>query len=199
MIPRAVVVTLVIVLAAGCGGKFSCPAPNEGIKCQPVSEVYRKAIDGEIRKSPVEMPTGKKEAPATQAFPAKPENVSSGVVKHLETDKSIPLRIPPKIIRIWFAPWEDADGDLHQGGYLYSEISDPRGRWIIGEKAPEDTGLMRFLSRKPPSPEKETFGVKKGGAIFPRGEAPKRPVLLPAEVRKKGEVIPHNQGAGAPE
>jgi len=60
--------------------------------------------------------------------------VSVALVKGTAYEAKIPVRVPPKVIRIWIAPWEDADGDLHQPGYIFSEINDKRGRWAFGEK-----------------------------------------------------------------
>lgn len=39
------------------------------------------------------------------------------------------IRSDPTVIRIWVAPWEDADGDLHDQGYVYLQIDS--GRWLI--------------------------------------------------------------------
>lgn len=35
----------------------------------------------------------------------------------------IPLRMPAEVMRIWLAPWEDRQSDLHASGYVYTEIS----------------------------------------------------------------------------
>ena len=45
-------------------------------------------------------------------------------------------------MRIWLAPWEDLEGDLHVSGYIYTEI-EPR-RWVIAE--PEDLHSSGFNS-----------------------------------------------------
>ena len=37
-------------------------------------------------------------------------------------------------MRIWVAPWEDADGDLNVSGYLFTEL-EPR-RWMVGRATP---------------------------------------------------------------
>lgn len=50
----------------------------------------------------------------------------------LPTAAAIPIgaiRTEPTIIRIWIAPWEDADGDLNDQGYVYLQID--AGRWLI--------------------------------------------------------------------
>lgn len=40
-----------------------------------------------------------------------------------------PIRSAPKVLRVWFAPWEDSDGDLHDQSYLYLPVDG--GRWLI--------------------------------------------------------------------
>ena len=45
----------------------------------------------------------------------------------------VPIRLPAQVLRVWFAPWEDAHGDLHAPGYVYTEVV-PR-RWSLGEPA----------------------------------------------------------------
>ena len=45
----------------------------------------------------------------------------------------VPIRVPAQVLRVWIAPWEDAHGDLHAPGYVYTEVV-PR-RWSFGEPA----------------------------------------------------------------
>lgn len=58
-------------------------------------------------------------------------------------DPSI-LRVPPKVMRIWIAPWEDSRGDLHAPGYLYTEI-EPRRSSLGAPAEPEPVALIRPL------------------------------------------------------
>lgn len=39
------------------------------------------------------------------------------------------IRSDPTVIRLWIAPWEDADGDLNDQGFVYLQIDS--GRWLI--------------------------------------------------------------------
>ncbi len=48
-------------------------------------------------------------------------------------DGPVPIRLPAQVLRVWIAPWEDAHGDLHAPGYVYTEVV-PR-RWSLGEPA----------------------------------------------------------------
>lgn len=136
----------------GCGASFTCPAPNSGMKCTSVSTVYSRALSGELEASPQK--TSVEEFNPDDIKEKKPATVSA----KLETSKMVPLRTPPKIIRMWIAPWEDDDGDLNQGGYVFSEITDPKNRWVIGEKSPKQGGIkdsVKFFSGKMPSKQRE--------------------------------------------
>jgi len=42
---------------------------------------------------------------------------------------SIPIRSSARILRLWFKPWEDADRDLHDQGYVYVRVDD--GHWLV--------------------------------------------------------------------
>jgi conjugal transfer pilus assembly protein TraV len=41
----------------------------------------------------------------------------------------VPLRTQPRVLRIWMAPFEDAEGDLHDQKYFYITIHS--GRWVL--------------------------------------------------------------------
>lgn len=152
---------LFALIATGCSSaQFSCPAPESGIKCKSVTDIYQRAIDGETGLKRTKNAKDEKDARSGTDSPAV------SITKKLEQDEQIPLRIPPKIVRIWIAPWEDDEGDLNQGGYVFSEISDPRNRWIIGEKSPANKQMMKFFSGQVPT---KTFGASlvKEGASTP--------------------------------
>jgi conjugal transfer pilus assembly protein TraV len=44
----------------------------------------------------------------------------------------VPIRQPAQVMRIWYGPWEDVNGDLNVGKTIYTEIV-PR-KWTIGEE-----------------------------------------------------------------
>ncbi|WP_081375338.1 TraV family lipoprotein [Xanthomonas vesicatoria] len=48
-----------------------------------------------------------------------------------------------KIMRIYVAPWEDEQGDLHMGGIIYSEI-EPR-KWRVGQRMPDASNTFALL------------------------------------------------------
>lgn len=129
---RTALVGLVAFLAFSCAAKFKCPAPlDTGLECKPVSEVYSTYTgSGGMREK---LPETRKQGETVVRGAEDPSGVA-GIVKRLEVEDRVPLRLPPKVVRIWFAPFEDEDGDLNQGGYIYVEIPSEK-KWIIGEKA----------------------------------------------------------------
>lgn len=119
----------VMFVNVGCSSKFACKDAVNGVSCNSIAAVYEKEFNGTPlpKKKGKKGKKGKKELP-----PANDGGVE--IVKRLGAGEDLPLRTPPKVIRVWIAPWEDSDGDLHQPEYVYSEISDIRGRWLFGEK-----------------------------------------------------------------
>lgn len=113
-----------LLVLAGCaqdqGATLSCPGPD-ATGCEPLSQVYAR----EIAAAPIVQP------PAAAAASA------SGEAPRLE---------PARIVRVWLAPWEDGNGDLHDHQYLYLVLRAPR--WQLGD-APVGQGLA------PAPPESE--------------------------------------------
>lgn len=54
-----------------------------------------------------------------------------------------PVRTAARVMRIWVAPYEDAKGDLHAPGFVYTEI-EPR-RWAYGAAFETDERLFELL------------------------------------------------------
>lgn len=117
---------------------------------------------------------------AKQASAIKGTRVVATDTAPSPVDPSI-LRVPPKVMRIWIAPWEDSRGDLHAPGYLYTEI-EPR-RWSLGAPAePEPVALIRPLQveRRESQPNSARSSRDTGAVRTPnRAKAPEsRPNLF---------------------
>jgi conjugal transfer pilus assembly protein TraV len=67
-------------------------------------------------------------------------------------DDPTPIRTPSQVMRIWIAPWEDADGDLMVSNYVYTEL-EPR-RWMIGKAASTASSSLIPLQVEQRPPEK---------------------------------------------
>lgn len=139
------VIFVSLLAVSGCSPKFACSDDiySGEPRCSSVSGMYntkmRGAVDTGVKKKDLE------EAPIQKLVPKQATKSDQGVdiLKSMNYAAKVPMRVPPKIIRIWIAPWEDSDGDLHQPGYIFSEINDKRGRWLFGEK--ETTGSQPML------------------------------------------------------
>lgn len=116
---KNVVVLLVLFTAffSGCGPKYSCPMPR-GVVCKSITDIYyhRYKIPKIEKEREIEKEKLSYDIPCIQPpLLTSPEAV----------------RRPSKIIRIWIAPWVDSAGDLHQPGYVYAEVVQPK--WVFGE------------------------------------------------------------------
>jgi len=69
-------------------------------------------------------------APASGATTVAP-TAPSGVVPAQSTAA---LRTAPRVLRLWIAPWEDSDGDLHEASTVNVLID--HGRWLIERVRP---------------------------------------------------------------
>lgn len=59
----------------------------------------------------------------------------AGIIKNIRNNEDrFPILRPPKIARIWIAPWIDGNGDLNMGSFIYTEIEGKK--WIFGEETP---------------------------------------------------------------
>lgn len=98
--------------------EFTCKAP-EGVSCASLSGVYANAVANNL---PALRKEGKGEASA--GAPAKADEIIGRA-----PSSGDPIRTRPKVLRLWIAPWEDSEGDLHDQSYIYV-VADP-GRWVI--------------------------------------------------------------------
>ena len=126
----------------GGEGSYACKAPV-GSQCTSVSGVYANSIHGQPPASALPKPakgpaSAAPTAPATSAFAAAPG---------LGTSASA-LRSQPRVLRLWIAPWEDADGDLHEASVVHVLVD--TGRWLIERVIPANR--QRVDAVLPPIP-----------------------------------------------
>ena len=84
------------------GSTLSCPSP-EHTGCDSLSETYARTTD-------------------------QPDDLQTeATVRQLRTiEFAEPPRLDPaRVVRVWIAPWEDEDGDLHDHQYLYLVVKQP--------------------------------------------------------------------------
>ncbi len=126
----------------GGEGSYACKAPV-GSQCTSVSGVYATSIHGQPPASalprPAQGPTGTVPAATT----ASPSMAAPG----LGAPPSA-LRSQPRVLRLWIAPWEDADGDLHEASVVHVLVD--TGRWLIERVCPANP--QRVDAVRPPIP-----------------------------------------------
>ena len=165
---------------SGVGGAdgYACKAP-EGAMCTSVSGVYANTAQG------MQKPTKPAENKSPLAAPAIYGATSIAPGK-LAPASSTPIRSNPRVLRLWIAPWEDADGDLHEEALVHMVV-DP-GRWLIEHVRPvsrnrfdgvappiapviQDPAPAKAPSETPPAPTR--FPLPPGGGSS--GFAPMEP------------------------
>ena len=120
---------------SGVGGAatYACQAPV-GAQCTSVSGVYANAGQGARQllgsQPPRPVPSGALGAAPTPSVITTPAP-SSAVAPSA-------LRTAPRVLRLWIAPWEDSDGDLHEASTVHVLID--HGRWLIERVRPAPRG-----------------------------------------------------------
>ena len=117
-----------VVALSGCSSmsgfdaksEFACKAPD-GILCESMSGIYANA---QAKNLPGQRVNARGEAPVELSQAKAGSNVMTKPIY-----SGTPIRSAPRLLRVWFAPWEDTDGDLHDQSYVYLPVDS--GRWLI--------------------------------------------------------------------
>lgn len=142
------------------GRQFACKAPD-GVTCSSLSGVYANAVANNLP------------AQRTDAKGDQRDEPRLGRVVGRAPSSGEPIRSQPKVLRMWIAPWEDADGDFHDQSYVYV-LADP-GRWVVehNQKRIVDRYRPTFVpagpaaqAQKPTPPSPQA-----GGVVLPGGQA----------------------------
>ena len=124
-------------LLSGCAGSYGCKGFPNFPTCLSAVQAYQ-ATNGSVTANP-------------NIEPSKPtleHSMARGVRENPidppgQLNDPNPIRTPPKVMRIWIAPWEDSDGDLQVSSYVYTEL-EPR-RWMMGVPAHPATPILTPL------------------------------------------------------
>ena len=143
---------------SGVGGtpSYACKAPI-GAQCTSVSGVYANASANAGTNSDLVAsramhealrPQGLLAMPSIPVPPQRTMPASTGAISTISTSSASSsaaagtapppattgLRSPPRVVRLWISPWEDADGDLHEASFVHVVID--TGRWLIERVRP---------------------------------------------------------------
>lgn len=173
----------------GIGGsdKLACKAPD-GVTCSSLSGVYANALADNLpglqqkhgsessynsflgMKMPGEKQSGAK------PYGAVSQTSSTGIVGRAPTSGA-PIFTKPEVVRIWIAPWEDAEGDLHDQSFMYVVAND--GRWNIehNERQIMNRYMPTFLKQPANQPSSQQDSLKdkrlitNGTVVLPGSQA----------------------------
>jgi conjugal transfer pilus assembly protein TraV len=104
---------------------YACPGGIEGVRCMSARQVYAATEHSDYVKSneDIQTKTDQNIAPVV----TKTQRVAVPSI-----EQPVPIRTAAKVMRIWTAPWEDQEGDLHADGFVYTEIENRK--WNLGER-----------------------------------------------------------------
>ena len=161
---------------SGVGGKgnYACKAPA-GTMCTSVSGVYANSIHGPPPASALPKPAQKYVKGPTSAPPCATGASAPPAIPVLSTPASA-IRSPPRVLRLWIAPWEDADGDLHEAAVVNVLVD--TGRWLIERVRPAQRSKIDAV--RPPAqsatpataPAQRDAGPGAGHVLDPTGGPP---------------------------
>lgn len=214
LIGTAAVVTACTNLSGlGAASEFQCKAP-EGIPCQSISGVHHNERAGNLpaqrpsrgdslgSAAPATAGTGKPAGMGTTEGGAPGETAAAapGVPLYRKASVAAPERIgpggfgairsDPTVIRIWVAPWEDADGDLNDQSYVYMQVD--TGRWLIEHNRAQ---IRREFAPR----EGQALVAPRGSLVAPSPSSAGTPASTPAQqVPHSTAPLPLPAAQGAP-
>ncbi len=170
---RAAALALLLPLAgcvnmSGLSGesKYACAAP-EGVACDSVSGTYANAVHNNLpsqRGRAAPPSSGATEAPPAPAAPTRQPvagTLPAVALPGPDGQANLALRSQARVLRLWTKPWEDADGDLWDQGFVYVQVD--AGRWQIDHVRQRIRDQYVPL-RPPPAP---AAGAATGGSAQP--------------------------------
>ncbi|MFH1661161.1 MAG: type IV conjugative transfer system lipoprotein TraV [Pseudomonadota bacterium] len=160
LVLRMGAVCLLLPLAAcmnmsGLGGdsKYACKAPD-GVACDSVSGTYANALHNNLPSQQAQRSARRLKEASEDSFPRTEGRAASSATANVSgmAVTPSPLRTQARILRLWIKPWEDADGDLYDQGYVYVQVDN--GQWQIDHVQRQIRDVYAPL-KLPPKPATE--------------------------------------------
>lgn len=169
---------------SGLGGdsKYACKAP-EGVACDSVSGTYANALHNKLPRQHQQQPVDASTTPSAPAPSTAPRHGSRAAAPAIATTGTLipspeanPLRSQARVLRLWTKPWEDADGDLYDQGYVYVQVDS--GQWLIDHVQRQIREAYTPL-RPPPKAARDASGgdATRGSSSPAEPSAPARPMF----------------------
>jgi conjugal transfer pilus assembly protein TraV len=138
---------LLITITTGCATTdYGCKGMPDEPSCLSTTQAYQ-VTNTAITEAPPENTQSSASTSSSALAPPLQQPVP-------KIDDPTPIRTPSQVMRIWIAPWEDAEGDLMVSNYVYTEL-EPR-RWMIGKAAPTASVSLIPLQVEQRPPEKRS-------------------------------------------
>lgn len=121
-----------VIAASGCSSlsvpPHACPLSETNARCASVEEAYA-AAQRDTRDAPSHRQSVFDTAGASRPAPAAPFFSENATPAPQPGQVGVPVFQQPRVMRVWVAPYVDADGNLRSGEYTY--FSTP-GQWNYG-------------------------------------------------------------------
>jgi len=135
------------------------PGEAEKVRQEQHNRVVKQVAEDKAKTEPVDVRETSPRTPVPEMqrdkFDGQLLQASTGGAPIVPlVHKPIPVRTPAQVMRVWVAPWEDAKGVLHIGGYHFVEIQ--ARRWSFGGQG--DVKPVRLISIQEPYPDTKSTG-----------------------------------------
>lgn len=147
MIRRSATAMTVLIALSGCAvydTEYSCKGYPEGVTCKSFQEVYDLTSERDVlytlggtNDAPHVVDAGSYETVAN-ANPRQIINADFPMTADptMTPDYMLPIRTPPGVMRILIFTYEDKEGDLNAGRYVFTEME--QSRWFVGESVSDE-------------------------------------------------------------
>ena len=132
-----------ILLLSGCSGSLPNKLPEVVPSTTPDTLTALQAPQSSSPSSPGGSASESTPQAAVAPSAADPKASPASAASEATPGASAPIRAPASVMRVWVAPWEDADGTLHGANHLYIEVL-PR-RWQLEGAVLPAAGVLQPL------------------------------------------------------
>lgn len=110
------------VFNSGGSDSYGCPGMPSGVVCKTPAAVY-KSSNGELPQTEFDIPIkNADDSSASASSNSRDTTIRTTATNMAGAPPMMPLREPPKMMRIWFAPWVDKNDMWHSASYQVVEV-----------------------------------------------------------------------------
>ncbi|MBK1621378.1 hypothetical protein CKO42_23780 [Lamprobacter modestohalophilus] len=130
-----------ILLLSGCSGSLPKTLPSTTPDTLTALQAPQSMVSSRSRSAASASESSGQASVAQSA--ADPGESPTSAPSESTLGAPAPIRAPASVMRVWVAPWEDADGTLHGANHLYIEVL-PR-RWQLDGAVLPAAGVLQPL------------------------------------------------------